>query len=59
MNHYSDMSNNELFQRIQSLAIEAEDRELRGDADYYIDHIEYIVNELQSRVMSELLDDEE
>jgi hypothetical protein len=56
---YADMSNNELLERIQKLAFEAEDRKLLGDADWYIDQIEYIVNELQSRVTADILADDE
>jgi hypothetical protein len=59
MNHYADMTNDELLQKIQSFAFEAEGRELFGDADWYIDQIEYIVNELQSRITAEILEEEE
>ena len=51
---YDDLTNNELLEKIQSFAFEATDRELWGDADWYLDHIQYALNVLQKRCEEEM-----
>jgi hypothetical protein len=61
MSFYSDMSATQLFDKLRSLANEhQDDDELyndTGNVDYTLTHMRMIIDELQSRVDEQLLDD--